>query len=68
MPYYRIEYMEEDLKEFLEAKQKAKEGENSKVDYETMMRQQESSMKRNIPKMPKMPSFKMPQMSKMPKI
>lgn len=65
MPYYRIEYMEEDLKEFLEAKQKAQDGENSKVDYETMMRQQESSMKRN---MPKMPSFKMPQMPKMPKI
>lgn len=68
MPYYRIEYMEEDLKEFLEAKQKAQDGENSKVDYETMMRQQESSLKRNMPKMPKMPSFKMPQMPKMPKI
>lgn len=69
LPYYRIEYMEEDLKELLEAKQKANEsGTVDNQDYESMFENQQRMIQKSMPKMPtgfKMPSsFKMPQMPK----
>lgn len=69
LPYYRIEYMEEDLKELLEAKQKANEsGTVDNQDYESMFENQQRMIQKSMSKMPtgfKMPSsFKMPQMPK----
>lgn len=69
LPYYRIEYMEEDLKELLEAKQKANEsGTVDNQDYESMFENQQRMIQKSMPKMStgfKMPSsFKMPQMPK----
>lgn len=59
--------MEEDLKELLEAKQKAQEGSYESKDYQSMMDEQQRTLKNSMPKMPstfKIPStnFKMPKM------
>lgn len=54
--------MEDDLKEFLEAKRKASEGDESKMDYDTMLKNQQSSFMKNMPKMPT--GFKMPSLPK----
>lgn len=66
MPYYRIEYMEEDLKDLLEAKSKGatdNSGEDQQTAYSNMIKSQQSQMMKGLPKMPtgfSMPSFKLP--------
>lgn len=68
MPYYRIQYMEQDLKEFLEERNNAHSSNSEDANaqreaYASQMRQQQSSIMKSMPKMPtgmKMPTFKMP--------
>lgn len=66
LPYYRIEYMEEDLKELLDAKAKGSSDnsdEDQRTSYNSMMKSQQSQIMKSMPKMPtgfKMPSFKFP--------
>lgn len=63
MPYYRIEYMEEDLKQLLEEKNKQSKSDN-KVDnssYTKGLHRMQSSMKHNSIS-GKMPNFKMPKL------
>lgn len=66
MPYYRIEYMEEDLKEFLDAKNKGRKSDSSSYsDQADMLKKAQQDMKSAMPKMPSLGNFSN---FKMPKI
>lgn len=62
LPYYRIEYMEEDLKELLEAKNgKSQSGDSDEQEkYQKSIANQQSQMLKSMPK--SISNFKMPQL------
>lgn len=65
MPYYRIEYMEEDLAYFLEQRKSGNNSSNDSIaeteSYMKQMKTSQAAMTKNMTSF-KMPSFKMPKL------